>query len=68
MTSVQRVAVAGHEDPEGAPADVGALLGTGTGAPVLAFDRVSYSGTLAIEHSRSWYRSDRYSLTMEVRL
>ena len=53
---------------EGAPADVGALLGTGTGAPVLAFDRVSYSGPLAIEHSRSWYRSDRYSLTMEVRL
>ena len=53
---------------EGAPADVGALLGTGTGAPVLAFDRVSFSGALAIEHSRSWYRSDRYSLTMEVRL
>ncbi len=53
---------------EGAPADVGALLGTGTGAPVLAFDRVSYSGLLAIEHSRSWYRSDRYSLNMEVRL
>lgn len=53
---------------EGAPTDVGALLGTGTGAPVLAFDRVSFSGALAIEHSRSWYRSDRYSLTMEVRL
>ncbi|MDR6414830.1 GntR family transcriptional regulator [Pseudarthrobacter sulfonivorans] len=53
---------------EGAPADVGALLGTGTGAPVLVFDRVSFSGNLAIEHSRSWYRSDRYSLTMEVRL
>lgn len=53
---------------EGAPADVGALLGTGTGAAVLAFDRVSYSGNVAIEHSRSWYRSDRYSLTMEVRL
>lgn len=53
---------------EGAPADVGALLGTGTGAPVLAFHRVSYSGTLAIEHSRSWYRSDRYSLNMEVKL
>ncbi|RAX16556.1 GntR family transcriptional regulator [Pseudarthrobacter sp. AG30] len=53
---------------EGAPADIGALLGTGTGAPVLAFDRVSYSGALAIEHSRSWYRSDRYSLSMEVRL
>ena len=53
---------------EGDPADVGALLGTGTGAPVLAFDRISYSGALAIEHSRSWYRSDRYSLNMEVRL
>lgn len=53
---------------EGAPADVGALLGTGTSAPVLAFDRVSYSGDLAIEHTRSWYRSDRYALTMEVRL
>ena len=53
---------------EGAPADVGALLGTGTGAPVLFFDRTSYSGQLAIEHTRSWYRSDRYSLNMEVRL
>jgi GntR family transcriptional regulator len=53
---------------EGAPADVGVLLGTGTGAPVLFFDRTSYSGDLAIEHSRSWYRSDRYSLSMEVRL
>ncbi|KNH16753.1 GntR family transcriptional regulator [Arthrobacter sp. ZBG10] len=53
---------------EGAPPDISALLGTGTGAPVLAFDRVSWSGPLAIEHSRSWYRSDRYSLNMEVRL
>lgn len=53
---------------EGAPAVIGALLGTGTGAPVLVFDRVSFSGPLAIEHSRSWYRSDRYSLNMEVRL
>lgn len=53
---------------EGAPPDIGALLGTGTGAPVLAFHRVSWSGSLAIEQSRSWYRSDRYSLNMEVRL
>lgn len=53
---------------ESAPADVGVLLGTGTGAPVLFFDRTSYSGELAIEHARSWYRSDRYALSMEVRL
>lgn len=53
---------------EGAPAEVGTLLGTGTGAPVLIFDRTSYSGELAIEHTRSWYRSDRYSLHMEVRV
>ncbi|GAB4100765.1 GntR family transcriptional regulator [Sinomonas halotolerans] len=53
---------------EGAPADIGALLGTGTSAPVLFFDRVSYSGDLPIEHARSWYRSDRYALSMEVRL
>ncbi|WP_334173370.1 GntR family transcriptional regulator [Sinomonas sp.] len=53
---------------EGAPADVGVLLGTGTGAPVLVFDRTSSSGERAIEHTRSWYRSDRYSLGMEVRL
>ncbi|WP_138443213.1 GntR family transcriptional regulator [Sinomonas susongensis] len=53
---------------EGAPADVGVLLGTGTGAPVLVFDRTSSSGERAIEHTRSWYRSDRYALGMEVRL
>jgi GntR family transcriptional regulator len=53
---------------EGAPVEVGTLLGTGTGAPVLIFDRISYSGDLPIEHTRSWYRSDRYALQMEVRL
>ncbi|MDQ4491895.1 GntR family transcriptional regulator [Sinomonas sp. ASV486] len=53
---------------EGAPADIGVLLGTGTGAPILFFDRVSFSGDLPIEHARSWYRSDRYALSMEVRL
>ena len=53
---------------EGAPADIGVLLGTGTGAPVMFFDRTSFSGDLPIEHARSWYRSDRYALSMEVRL
>ena len=37
-----------------------------TGAPVLEFDRVSYSGDRPVEHSRSWYRSDRYRVQMEV--
>ncbi|NUP73132.1 MAG: GntR family transcriptional regulator [Sinomonas sp.] len=53
---------------EGAPPDVAVLLGAEAGAPVLFFDRVSFSGENAIEHARSWYRSDRYALTMEVRL
>lgn len=53
---------------EGAPQDVAVLLGAEAGAPVLFFDRVSFSGDHAIEHARSWYRSDRYALTMEVHL
>ncbi len=46
--------------------DVATLLGTKTGAPVLEFDRVSYSGTARWSTSRSWYRSDRYRVQMEV--
>jgi GntR family transcriptional regulator len=46
--------------------DVATLLGTKTGAPLLEFDRVSYSGPRAVEHARSWYRSDRYRVQMEV--
>ncbi|WP_246036253.1 GntR family transcriptional regulator [Sinomonas susongensis] len=53
---------------EGAPSDVAVLLGAEMGDPVLYFDRVSFSGEHAIEHARSWYRSDRYALTMEVHL
>jgi GntR family transcriptional regulator len=47
--------------------DVATLLGTRTGSPVLVFDRVSFSGERAVEHTRSWYRSDRYRVQMEVR-
>ena len=36
------------------------------GAPVLEFDRVSYAGDRPVEHARSWYRSDRYRVQMEV--
>jgi GntR family transcriptional regulator len=46
--------------------DVATLLGTRTGAPVLVFDRVSFSGDVPVEHTRSWYRSDRYRVQMEV--
>lgn len=50
-----------------ATADIAALLGVATGAPVLHFERLSFSGAQAIEHAQSWYRSDRYRLQMEVR-
>ena len=46
--------------------DVATLLGTRTGAPLLEFDRVSYSRDRPVEHARSWYRSDRYRVQMEV--
>lgn len=52
-------------DPAGA--EVGTLLGVGAGAPVLHFERVSFSGSVPVEHAQSWYRSDRYRLQMEVR-
>lgn len=45
---------------------IAALLGAKKGAPVLHFDRVSFSGERPMEHTESWYRSDRYQLQMEV--
>ncbi|RKR75766.1 GntR family transcriptional regulator [Frondihabitans australicus] len=51
---------------EPAPDDVATLLGTKTSAPVLVFDRVSYAAAGPVEHTRSWYRSDRYRVQMEV--
>ncbi|NMM86103.1 GntR family transcriptional regulator [Rhodococcus sp. SRB_17] len=51
---------------DGASTEIATLLGTKKGAPVLYFDRVSFSGTAPVEHTRSWYRSDRYKLHMEV--
>lgn len=46
--------------------DTATLLGTKRGAPVLYFDRVSFSADRPIEHTESWYRCDRYQLSMEV--
>ncbi|MFE2994028.1 GntR family transcriptional regulator [Nocardia sp. NPDC059246] len=41
-------------------------LGTETGSPLLAFDRISYSRDRAVEHAQSWYRADRYQVYMTV--
>ncbi|WIB64005.1 MULTISPECIES: GntR family transcriptional regulator [unclassified Curtobacterium] len=60
VRAVQTVAA----DP--ASDDVATLLGTRTGAPVLVFDRVSFAEPGPVEHTRSWYRSDRYRVQMEV--
>lgn len=49
-----------------ADADTATLLGTRRGVPVLYLDRVSFSGDDTIEHTKSWYRCDRYQLSMEV--
>jgi GntR family transcriptional regulator len=49
-----------------APDDVATMLGVRTGSPLLVFDRVSFSGEIPVEHTTSWYRSDRYRVQMEV--
>ncbi|MFC7958726.1 MULTISPECIES: GntR family transcriptional regulator [Nocardiaceae] len=49
-----------------ADTEIATLLGTKRGAPVLYFDRVSFHGDQPIEHCESWYRCDRYQLSMEV--
>jgi GntR family transcriptional regulator len=42
------------------------LLGIRAGAPLLAFQRVSSAGDLAVEHNTSWYRGDRYRVHMSL--
>lgn len=44
----------------------GVLLGLGPTRPILHFDRVSYSGDIAVEHCHSRYRGDRYELAMSL--
>ncbi len=46
--------------------ELGRVLGVPSGTPLLAFDRVSFSGEARVEHSYSWYRSDRYQVQMTV--
>ncbi|MEV0434084.1 GntR family transcriptional regulator [Nocardia sp. NPDC050413] len=53
-------------DAQAADTGIAALLGVRKGAPVLHFDRVSFSTDMPIEHTHSWYRSDRYRVQMEV--
>ncbi|GAA0999658.1 GntR family transcriptional regulator [Tsukamurella strandjordii] len=49
-----------------AKGELARLLDVPAGAPLLAFDRVSFSGAVRVEHSYSWYRSDRYRVQMTV--
>jgi GntR family transcriptional regulator len=44
--------------------EMGRLLGIPGSGPVLKFDRVSSSRGDPVEHTRSWYRADRYELFM----
>jgi GntR family transcriptional regulator len=46
--------------------EIGRLLGIPGSGPVLRFDRVSYSRGEPVEHARSWYRADRYELSMAL--
>jgi len=45
---------------------IAALLGIDVGAPVLAFDRISFSNAQPVEHTRSYYRGDRYQVQMSL--
>ncbi|ADG77437.1 Transcriptional regulator, GntR family OS=Tsukamurella paurometabola (strain ATCC 8368 / DSM/ CCUG 35730 / CIP 100753 / JCM 10117 / KCTC 9821 / NBRC 16120/ NCIMB 702349 / NCTC 13040) OX=521096 GN=Tpau_0801 PE=4 SV=1 [Tsukamurella paurometabola] len=49
-----------------ADGELASLLEVPAGAPLLAFDRVAFSGTVRVEHCYSWYRSDRYQVQMTV--
>lgn len=51
---------------EAAEGIVATLLRLPPGAPVFVFDRVSFHGSTPLEHTRSWYRSDRYELQMSL--
>ena len=42
------------------------LMGLPPGVPLLAFRRTSSAGQLAVEHTLSWYRGDRYQVNMSL--
>ena len=46
--------------------EIGRLLQVASTSPVLFFDRVASSAGIAVEHTRSWYRSDRYEVEMSL--
>jgi len=46
--------------------EMGVLLGVPETHPVLRFDRVSYSRDEPVEHAVSWYRADRYELSISL--
>lgn len=42
------------------------LMGLPAGIPLLVFRRTSSAGQLAVEHTVSWYRGDRYQVNMSL--
>lgn len=51
---------------ESATAPLARRLEVDTGAPVLVFQRTALSRGEPIEHTTSWYRADRYRISMEL--
>ncbi len=51
---------------EAAPASIAAHLGIAAGAPTLVFERRSSSREQPLEFITSWYRADRYRVTMHL--
>lgn len=51
---------------EVAEAPTARLLGVRAGAPLMVFQRTASSGYLAVEHTTSWYRGDRYRVQMSL--
>jgi GntR family transcriptional regulator len=49
-----------------ASAEMSTLLGMAPRRPVLVADRISYSGSLGVEHALTTYRGDRYELQMSL--
>ncbi|MFJ5779859.1 GntR family transcriptional regulator [Streptomyces sp. NPDC093094] len=49
-----------------ASSEIATVLGITKGSPVMAFDRIAYSGDLPVEHAYTWFRADRYTVHMTL--
>ncbi|WP_218566409.1 GntR family transcriptional regulator [Vallicoccus soli] len=61
IDSAEQTVTAVTAGPDDAP-----LLGVPLGAPLLLFDRVSCAAGRPVEVTSSWYRADRYSVSMSL--